>query len=59
MKSNHTWLEGKGWLGNLFSTDSKTVEKEARKVVTDLENQAKDGAQVILNFTMTIFLQEF
>ena len=39
--------EGKGWLGNLFSSDSKTVEKEARKVVTDLENQAKDGAKAI------------
>ncbi len=39
--------EGKGWLGNLFSSDSKKVEKEARAAATNLENKAKDGAKAI------------
>ncbi len=39
--------EGKGWSGNLFSSDSKEVEKEARKAASNLENQAKNGAEAV------------
>jgi cytochrome c len=39
--------EGKGWSGSLFSSDSKEVEKEARKAASSLENQAKNGAEAV------------